>query len=335
MEIVTGISNAIQNLQLGNTGRAEIYSNKNVTGSNEFLFFIKPEICMKSASIKLEEILTMMLTKINEQGLKIKNILALSAHYLKQYDIIAQHYGIINAIARDASASLTQQAKAKFETLFGIPFAGANVLGGIEFASRFPELSASAIDYLWQNAAVEKLGGGAYAGLVKIDGLPVYLVNGFHPRQLEHFVDEGRAIIAMTLCGNTSWADARNKLIGKTNPKDAADGSIRKTLLENKDEYGLPAVSSSWNGVHLSAGPLEGLIELIRYNSNFETGKIMTANDFMFGKSLSENYSKEQLEIIMSNPEIVYKGEKISLFDLTEEINSNEALKLLKDVELN
>ena len=92
-----------------------------------------------------------------------------------------------------------------------------------------------------------KLGGGAYAQSIKLDGKPLFLVNGFHPRQLDHFISPGRSIVAFTLVGDLDWSVARNSLIGKTNPAEAEKGSIRRTLWERKDELGLPAVTPSWN----------------------------------------------------------------------------------------
>ena len=47
--------------------------------------------------------------------------------------------------------------------------------------------------------------------------------------------------------------------IFSSNPIKANKGSIRKTLLDNKDLYGLKEVSQGANGVHLSAGAVEGL----------------------------------------------------------------------------
>lgn len=44
-------------------------------------------------------------------------------------------------------------------------------------------------------------------------------------------------------------------------------GSIRAELLKNKEATGMIDVNMSSNGVHMSAGPLEGLVELQRFMS--------------------------------------------------------------------
>ncbi len=68
---------------------------------NEFLFFIKPEITAPSDTIKLEQILKVILDKIKVFGLRVGNVRVLSAKYLDKYNIIAGHYGVINRMAID------------------------------------------------------------------------------------------------------------------------------------------------------------------------------------------------------------------------------------------
>ena len=93
-------------------------------------------------------------------------------------------------------------------------------------------------------------------------------------------------------------------------------------------------VSASQNGFHLSAGPVEGLVELIRYGSDFAAGDIKKPADFSFGKQLLKVFSEETTGIICSNRIVRYKGKWTSTFDLTEEKNSGEALEILKECDL-
>ena len=134
----------------------------------------------------------------------------------------------------------------------------------------------------------------------------------------------------MTLSGNISWTDARNNFIGATNPTNANNGSLRKELLDNKNILGLAEVSQGINGVHLSAGPVEALVELKRYNSNFsDNSRIKEYSDYNFGKKLLENFS-ENFENIVANVNIDVQGKATSIFDLTEEKNSDEAINVIK-----
>lgn len=330
MNLTQTINKAVRKVWEGKATREILFTNSRVSGQNEFLFFLKPELTMDDQQISFEKILDMIFGKLDTFGLGLKNVILLPASYLGKHNIIAGHYGVINAIARNAKQNLNKNARDRFSELYQIDIEEADVLGGLEFADQYPDLTPDAIDFLWQNAPVKKLGGGAYCGEVSLDGRKLFLVNGFHPRQLAHFIAPGRSIVAMTLAGHTSWEKARNELIGKTNPAEALQGSIRQTLMENKDLYGLQAVSSSWNGVHLSAGPVEGLVELIRYNTDFDTGTKLTPADFTFGQKLIDLVGEVRTKQLLANPEVVFDGEKISVFDLTEEKDSTEALLILE-----
>jgi hypothetical protein len=331
-QITEILKTAIIEAQSGIAVRKQLFSDANVSGEHEFLFFIKPEITIKSDSIDLDPILSMIVGKIKEFKLQIKNAVILPAVYLDKYSIIAQHYGVINAIARNAKENLSSGAKERFKEQFSVDINVANVFGGLELIKAYPSFTPETVDYLWQNSPTVKLGGGAYCQQLKFDGQPIYLVNGFHPRQLEHFVAPGRSIIAFTLVGNTSWKEARNNFIGKTNPADALPGSIRRMMLENKEKFGLTAVNSSWNGVHLSAGPIEGLVELIRYNSDLDSGRKLSATDFTLGKKLNEYFKPEVVEKILQNCVIMWEGKETNVFDLTEEKDALEALAVLKKI---
>lgn len=310
----------------------EIYNDSNLPlGKNEFLFFIKPEIAVKSETINLENILELISEMIMAFGFNIHNIKILSANYLDKFDIIAQHYGVINKIASNAQQNLSDGAKEKFKEIFGQSIKESNVLGGMEMLTEYPDFNAYSLDYLWQNLENKKLAGGTYCEEIKIDNEKIHLINGFHPRQLKHFTEKGRSIVVFTLSSDLSWAEARSNFIGATKPSDAKEGSLRRELLDRKDEFGLSEVSQGVNGVHLSAGPVEALIELKRYNSNFaDNVQIKDFSSFSFGQKLAKNFSADTVEKILSNPNVEVDGKAVSIFDLTEEMNSDEAIEKLK-----
>jgi hypothetical protein len=310
-----------------------IFENRAMTGSNEYLFFIKPELTLPVPSIRLDLVMEMILGKIEESGLRIRNARVQSAAFLRKHGLIARHYGVINQIASNARNAVVPSGKERFSQLFGVDFDTSNVMGGIEFLNQFPFFSPTALDYLWQSGKFEKLSGGTYVLPLTLDGNRIYLVNGFHPRQLEHFENPGRSIVLFTLVGDTPWKKARNALIGTTNPATAVPGSIRRCLLDNREAFGLAAVTSSWNGVHLSAGPVEALNELIRYQSDPENGQLLTAGDFQFGRDLIARFGLESTLRFLANPTVSFKGKPTSVFDLTEETDSSEALDILSTID--
>jgi hypothetical protein len=239
---------------------------------------------------------------------------------------------VINKLSNDVKANIADAGKDTFKKLYGIEFDKAEVFGSFEFIEEFGDFTPLTLDYLWQNKKFEKLSGGTYCMELDFNGRMVYLINGFHPRQIAHFTEEGRSIITFTLVGDLDWSVARNDFIGSTLPQNAKEGSLRRYFLNNRKKLGLPSISSSWNGVHLSAGPVEGLIELMRYNSNFQAGDTKTPEDYQFGNILMEHFDDDTIYDIMNNAVVDYNGEKISIFDLTEEKNSDEAIDLLKQV---
>lgn len=328
--LLESIISATQQARSASILNQVVTDNADITGRNEFLFFVKPELLVDEPGLHTRQVLEMIFDKIDAFGLKVKNARVLSAGYLDKHGIIAQHYGVINQIASHAKDSISEAGKQKFEAIFGESFDSAPILGGLEIMDRFDGFTAEALDYVWQNVTFQKLAGGTYAMKMKIDGEPIYLVNGFHARQLEHFTKNGRCIVALTLCGDIDWSIARRSFIGATCPEDAEVGSIRRTLLDNVDAFGLKAVTPSWNGVHLSAGPIEGLVELIRYQSDFDSENKRRACDFSFGQKLIETFGRDKTEWLLHNPNVETKQGVISVFDLTEEKNASEALDLLK-----
>lgn len=300
------------------------------TAKNEFLFFIKPEITMPSDTIQLTDVLGLIYKKVHAFGLSVHHAKILSASYLERYNIIAQHYGVINQIASDAVAHMSSAAKDRFHDIYGCSVDEVVVLGGIEFLEKFRSFDAWSLGELWQSGDFQKLAGGTYCMRVTHDRETIYLINGFHPKQLQHFIAANRSIVVMTLSGDTSWQEARNDFIGTTMPANAKTGSLRRAFLDNQDSLGLSGISPSANGVHLSAGPVEALVELRRYNSDFsDPANILNWSEFSFGKKLLDLFSPEIVAQITSNVNILVSGKEVSVFDLTEEMDSDDALTVL------
>lgn len=329
--IVSGVKKA----QIEDIGHVNLYSsNKSADKENEFLFFLKPELTIPSASINLGAVLELVFEKIEKFGLIVNDINVIGADYLDKYNIIAQHYGVINKLAAAAKTILSATAREQFFKTYQKTVDEADVLGGIEVLAKYPSFTPQSLEMLWEMSEPQvKLAGGTYCRILLIEGKELYVINGFHPNQLIHFTAKGRSIVTMTLAGDLRWASARNNFIGATNPEKAQEGSLRRLLLESKGRFGLSEVSQGQNGVHLSAGPVEGLVELMRYNSDFsDSSKIKHYTDFGFGKDIAENFTKEEIDSILLNKDITIGTKVVSIFDLTEEADSNEALAKLRQV---
>ena len=107
--------------------------------------------------------------------------------------------------------------------------------------------------------------------------------------------------------------------------KKNIDGSFSKLPAKNVD--------TGFNCVHMSAGPIEALSEIIRFASRHDKDIILKPDETMIGKRfIDEGFSIADLEYFMSNPEIVYEGKLTSVFELTEENNIEHAIDKLKEI---
>jgi len=116
--IIQQILHQIKDAKQKSIASPKIYEDKDHHDlQHEFLFFIKPEIIQVEDDDKLKAIFELLLRKISQFGFIIREIRLLGASYLEKYDIIAQHYGVINALSRDPLKVFTTEAKSKFRIL--------------------------------------------------------------------------------------------------------------------------------------------------------------------------------------------------------------------------
>lgn len=312
------------------TGYRLLFKERGEEKRHEMLFFIKPEVTGLAESIQ-HRILELVFSKFDQFGLAVREAALLDSDYLERYDIVARHYGVINALSRDPLGAMSPDAKEQFSQVFGLDANRAPLIGSIPFLEEFPELDPESLNQLWQSSKAIKLSGGTYCAPVERNGQLYYLVNGFHPKQLEHFTLAGRSVLAFALAGDVQWQAARNEFIGKTNPADAAPGSLRNELFRRQQEFGLKQVSASLNGFHLSAGPLEALVELIRYGSDLSRGPARETGGYSFGRQLLAEFPEEMVSYFLRNGMLSWNNKKINAFDLTEEKDADAAVGLLKE----
>jgi hypothetical protein len=298
------------------------------TTLHELVFFIKPELLLAGAGIDYDAVLGFLAEKLGAYDMSLGSLAVLSAKYLKAHGIMQSHYGVINKISREGEAGISSDAKAKLAESFADQIAaGAQVLGGHQILDKFSNLTPAAFNEIWETKRSTKLAGGTYANDIEVEGQAVIALNGFHPDQIDHFVGDGRRIVVATVRSSRPWADLRSKLIGATDPTVAEAGSIRAELLARKADFGLAEVNQGFNGVHLSAGPLEGLVELVRFTSDRAAGTDLALDQTCFGRALANaGLPEPRIRELMDNPDLDDAGKQVSAFDLTEEANAADAL---------
>jgi hypothetical protein len=303
---------------------------------NQFVFFFKPEVTNVRNGVKLETLLKdsfpLLEKGLNGKSLVIGAIRVLGGPYLDKHNIMTQHYGVIAKISREGVSAISDAAlqtlKSKFSediSRWTPEYFKSHVIGGHEFLSRFPEFNAFSLLALNDNIPTLRLGPGTYAQKIKIRGESFIILNPFHPYQVVPYNSPGNAIIVLECLSELSWADLRGKIAGPTDPAAAPEGSVRNILLKEKNRYGLETVDRGSNGIHMSAGPLEGMIEVQRFFSDFTP---LSFSDVAFGVLLSDKGAHD-INRLASNPDVDYSGKKQSLFDITEEKDSVEAAEIL------
>jgi len=290
---------------------------------NEFVIFSKPELGRLSTTL-LGAVWDLFAGGLREYGVSVHSVKILTGPELEQSGAMQRHYGVINKISRLGRPALTEAAESTLVERYP-DLEAATVLGGHQFLQRYPEVSPYALAMLFANAEVNRLGPGTYAAVVAMDGEPVIILNGFHPRQLSFFTADDAVCGFLRASSGTDWEVLRSDLIGATDPAKAKPTSLRGTLYADPGAYGLATVSSNFNGVHMSAGPLEGLAELDRF---FGEGRPRT--EWAFARALAAaGTTPGQIGALLENPVVEADGERGTAFDLTEGRNATEAASLL------
>ena len=297
--------------------------------ANEFVIFSKPELGRLGAD-DTAKVWDLFATAFANHAVTVHRVKILTGPELERLGAMQEHYGVINQISRLGRPALTEAAEQALQEQYAESIEDSLVLGGHQFLDRYPDFSPFALAMLFSNSTVCRLGPGTYAGAVRIDADQVIILNGFHPRQLGFFTAEDTVCAFLHGSSETDWEVLRSELIGATDPSKAASGSIRGTLRADPASFGLASVNSNFNGVHMSAGPLEGLGELDRFFA--EVGEL---SGWSFAQALrAAGASADDVSRLVDNPVVVADGERATAFDLTEGVNADAAAKLLAGAEI-
>lgn len=290
---------------------------------NEFVIFSKPELG-RLAGADLAKVWDLLSSSLAAYGVTVHRTLILTGPELESSGAMAAHYGVINKISRLGRSALTDATEQALSEQYADELAaGALVLGGHQFLDTYPEFSPYALGVLFANQSVGRLGPGSYAASATVDGQPVIILNGFHPRQLSFFTADDTVCAFLQCSSATAWQSLRGELIGATDPSKADPASIRGTLFADPSGFGLASVSYNFNGVHMSAGPLEGLVELARFFGG-------SLADYTFAAVLAgTGVDADGVTALADNPTLEANGERGSAFDLTEGVDAAPAAALL------
>jgi len=270
--------------------------------------------------------------KLVEAGMSILSEADISGVEIDQKGLIDQHYFSIASKATILPARKIPVPTDKFEEAFGESWERVlkenRACNAMEACKRF-ECSSSELNDAWQKVEAKKFGGGFYCARFSVNGKPdLYVFNAFFMAMRSKFVGEENAIHCYVVewdPSKLSWASFRNDILGPTDPREAPNGSIRRTILDQYRELGLSAQPNKGdNGVHASASAFEGLAE----KSNW-LGQ--DTKDDSFGRSLLDaGVSEMKLKSWFNDPQIkLTKSIAGSVFDALEDMDVEECLQKL------
>lgn len=171
-----------------------------------------------------------------------------------------------------------------------------------------------------------KLAPGLY--VTKFDADGIWVINGFYLINREKFTAPGKKIrfyVVEWSEGDLTWKDFRALVVGPTDPTAAPRESLRGVIMHEWKQLGLAAEPTvSDNGIHASAGPLEGLVE-----RHVWVGTEFAEDDFA-AAAVAAGIPLALLETLATNPVTTIRSETAPVFDLLEDKQSSEVIELLK-----
>lgn len=297
---------------------------------NEYCLFLKPELTeLRERLPSVLSLISEILEKNHREVVAASSTIA--ADYLKRHSLMEQHYGVIKDISRRGVPALSSSGRKRLEELFGAELGKDLIaLGGHQFLERYPFFTSDALAVLYENLQNIKLAPGSHCVRATVRGQACLIFNGFHPEQIDRYTRSGSTIAPFVIRSTMPWTDIRNVLTGATNPAKAHPLSIRGQLYARRAELHLAEVSSAMNGVHVSAGPVEAMVEVCRYMSDFDRRSVLEPEETTFGHLLlAHGITREHVRVCATNPEVAVDGRRLSLFDATEERDAVDAADII------
>lgn len=265
-----------------------------------------------------------------ERGIRVVSEGAISAETIDEQMLIDTHYGAIAAKAvklKPDELAVQPKAKDAFLHAFGLSWDEALMQGYVynamdacsalgigtdELAERWGQLQKD-VDLL-------KFGGGFYCGRIE----DIFVINAFYMNMRAKFTRPGTSIYYFVVewdIHSLSWSDFRGSVLGATDPRSAARGSVRSDIFTYWQDLGLNSCPDTGdNGVHASASPFEALAERANWCGQG------IASDFFGQALLREGVSENTIREWFEDPSVLFEGKSQSLFDMLEDLDGPDCL---------
>jgi hypothetical protein len=187
------------------------------TMKNSALVFVKPHANNETVRKFVSEKLTAAGCSIVAEG-------EVTGTEIDQNKLIDRHYYAIASKATILKPSELVVPADKFSEAFGESFdtvlTEGRAFNALDACEKF-NVDAAALEVIWRQSQVCKLGGGYYVGLLTFgEQPPVYVFNAFFMSMRQTYVGEGTSIHFYSIEWNSAdmkWKDFRETLIGLVN----------------------------------------------------------------------------------------------------------------------
>lgn len=219
-----------------------------------FLLLLKPEA--NEPRINKQGLIQLVYNHLESQGVVVLRRKELSGSSLRTRNALDHLYVRLSRVARLGDLALTLRER----SLISAEFPRKRIIAADRASSIFG-LSGVELCYEGDKAGTVKVGPGAYAtNIVKLDAV---VLNHFVPEFRDRFYADGASVIALECTTvRQGLQESREMLVGNIQPKLARSGSLRASLLLNRDHLSLGEVSLARNFFHISPGYIEAAYQL-------------------------------------------------------------------------
>ncbi|MAI20401.1 MAG: hypothetical protein CMF28_04125 [Kiritimatiellaceae bacterium] len=298
---------------------------------NQAVIFTKP-IYHLSHALTPDALYEQVESFLTERRFYVRTHRCVTGVELAAGGIMDQHYVVYSKAVRVAALEdlqVSDEAKERFGNRFETTWHDEVAQGRLMSTDQLMKqrsLSATSVLDEWEKNLAAGKAFKVQAGLIVtfVEAFNSFVINGFYPAMAERFnhADNVMHYLVVEFDSNDcSWRSFRQDVLGVTNAAKASASSLRGQLFA---EYPVELPGSD-NFVHGSAGPLEGFAERLVHEE--EVGLATSPIGVYLQR---RGVSAVTFRAWCARQPIV---ELASLFDLTEEKNSNEILSILDPID--
>jgi hypothetical protein len=294
-------------------------------GHSRFVTMVKPEaMAPGSAEAALGETLAVL----EAEDVQVHRWAVEPAARFLARGMLARHYPRLHRVAREGASALCDEARGRLAA-----FCESHGLDEQDTMTPYDafvvdaDLDAASLDTMLRDAGVTKLGPGSYVSQVALGGRHRALLNGFVPMMAEQHLERVAGLAVVECTSEREIADLRDNVLGTLDPGAAAPSTLRARVAEVVAERQGGTISEGRNGIHLSAGHLEGVFQVWHY-LGAPLGEAVDTRALAPGMEHPADHRR--FSALAADPNLLVEGSSsISPFGVTEGLPLEETADLV------